>query len=663
MTLKTNLIKYAVSAVLILPAVQSCKDDKKSDDLSTSGYSVEIHVNEISSTGDKDYFRGLEILFPHDNEPGETYIVKCGDKFSKTFTYKNVKEAFGIVSTCIFEEKAQDGAEFDFGYTMDYTVYLKDNDGNIIDTESIQQSDEFTADMFPEKEIDYTDFYEYFLYKITDKGLERMESEVPSAIEQELPLTDDNNVRVNGNLYLYGSGSDYSGLTQTNENYLYDNMIARFASASKWDGSNVLGKGDFLFLHSLDFGADVEGKINSSLAAGAILIIDEINSSSQFDAFCKRLNLYNPASAYDDISGKMFIMSRPSLSNSYVIDGNMYGKLCFVLDSRSDDNEKMSDYSQGKVIDAAITRINELLNYAPAPSASGQPALLNDSPIGANDITAVSNATKVYCSGSQTIASNDYRRSNHFRDATNNYSVEYDIWSAFSKAEKRTYYFIHQEFIGSFSNAYVGTYAQNVTTNNCYTIAKVNEWCAESVTLTTTPENTAGMKIHRHYPATTQLQASYTSGFSWNLAGDVGVKANDKGGTELSINVSGGISFNESYTYPINDVTIRNETEPQKFMKWKYTFAQPRFGFSLFSTSCTWAEEGALSGRSTFNAGQDYLLSFPETTKNPKLSGNLEVVLRSACGKCGSECGVRTNKSNIKSVTINLPYMQSSDFK
>ena len=659
MFLKKNILKYTVPAVLLLSFFQACKDDKKSDDPSNSGYSVEIQVNEISATGETDYFRGLELMFPHDNEPGDTYVVECGNKFSKTFTYKNVKEAFGIVSTCMFEEKAADGAEFDFGYTVDYTVYLKDSDGNIIDTESIQKSDEFTADMYPEKEIDYTDFYEYFLYKVTDKGLERIEPEVPSVIEQDLPLTDDDNVRINGNLHIYGSNSDYSGLTQTNEKYLYDNLLARFASASKWNGASVLEKGDFIFLHSLDLGADVEGKINSSLSAGAIIVVDEISSFSQFDAFCKRLNLYNPTSVSTDISGKMFIMARPSHSNIYVIDGNRYGNLCFVLDAKSDDNVLMSDYSQGKVIDAAITRINELLSYSPA--AYGELALLNDSPIGANDITSISNATKVYCSGSQTLNSGDYRNRS-LPSATNEYSMEYDIWSAFSKAEKRTYYFIHQEFIGSFSNVYVDTYAQNVSTNGCYTIAKVNEWHAESVTLTTTPENATGMQIHRHYPATTQLQASYTSGFSWNLAGEIGIEAGSKDGASAHLSLSGGISFSESYTYPINDVTIKNETEPQKFLKWKYTFAQPRFGFSLFSTSCTWAEAGALSGRSTFNVGQDYLLSFPETVK-PKLTGQIDVVLRSACAKCGSECGVRTKNSNIKSKTFNLPYMQSSDFK
>lgn len=73
--------------------------------------------------------------------------------------------------------------------------------------------------------------------------------------------------------------------------------------------------------------------------------------------------------------------------------------------------------------------------------------------------------------------------------------------------------------------------------------------------------------------------------------------------------------------------------------------------------------EGALSGRTTFKGGTDFIFSCTKKGDNkPTLSSDVEVTLRRTCGKCGSKCHEDT-KTKKQCNTIELPYLTDNDFK
>ena len=203
------------------------------------------------------------------------------------------------------------------------------------------------------------------------------------------------------------------------------------------------------------------------------------------------------------------------------------------------------------------------------------------------------NATKFYIYKSQKIESSDYRSSKK-GSHTNNYQVEFDVWYAFSEDEQRNYYYIHEEISCPFKNTYVGVYSKSVSG-----IAKVCEWFGRQVDVTFEPVSNANdVKIHRSSPTSTQSSQSYTSGFSWNLGGNVSYKFGGES-AGATVGLSGGISVSNSHTYTVNDVTIADNGDNGSECKasWSFILSGVRTTYAPFSTACVNMYEGSLTGR------------------------------------------------------------------
>ncbi len=178
---------------------------------------------------------------------------------------------------------------------------------------------------------------------------------------------------------------------------------------------------------------------------------------------------------------------------------------------------------------------------------------------------------------------------------TNNYQVEFDVWYAFSEDEQRNYYYIHEEISCPFKNTYVGVYSKSVSG-----IAKVCEWFGRQVDVTFEPVSNANdVKIHRSSPTSTQSSQSYTSGFSWNLGGNVSYKFGGES-AGATVGLSGGISVSNSHTYTVNDVTIADNGDNGSECKasWSFILSGVRTTYAPFSTACVNMYEGSLTGRS-----------------------------------------------------------------
>lgn len=457
------------------------------------------------------------------------------------------------------------------------------------------------------------------------------------------PLTDEDEVKMDNMLY-YTSQADIQA--HEDSDCLLDNLTARFPNKTLWNGS-ALGKGDVLLLRGSALGSADMAAVRQSMAAGAICVIDDVDTYRALDDFCAAAEVTNALAEADFETPALYILADADVDMSADVNTPVRG-FFYMLTPTDDNGGLMNDYQQGQCVSMALNSIKDVLAGTETASAA------KTRQASQTDLQTLADMFKVYKSGAANLNGSDYRRSS-IGARVANYSIEYDIYNAFSINEKRNYY-IHQQIMTDFNNVYSGVYSNNVTTSGCYTIAKVCEWYGSEVETTMTPDSkSGGMQIHQTAPGTTQLSASHTTGLSWSLNGSFGFE-----GKEPTGSISGGISVENSRTETIPDVSISETSSPGAKVGWRFNMAGAWTRYAPFNVACTSMHEGSLVGRSTFTTTTDCIVSFPEGTA-PVINGTVKVTLRSTCGKCGVVCGERT-KPFSTDVTLELPYLTSADF-
>lgn len=460
-----------------------------------------------------------------------------------------------------------------------------------------------------------------------------------------LPEKDTETVKMEQRLY-YVSEADVADDDQS----LADNFLSRFNGLMKWDGASVLSQGDFLFFKAEEAPMLAEEVLVKCYEAGVIFVM-EGGDASQYNDLCTRVGGFNPYSAK-----AANVDNGNTIHPLWVLSGSLPGAsgLAMLLSPYDDEGELIDDYSQGNLIDMALTEIKEDVMVG---SRSGMPMPSRAGGSLEGDVNRLIAATKFYLYRTQTIASSDYRNSGKRpRGASNSYQVEFDLWNVYSINEKRNYYYVHEEVNCSFKNTYVGMYSYSV-----YGIAKVSEWYGQSVSVGFVPvSKELGATIHRSSPNSTQSAVNYTSGFSWSLSGSAALKVGEKG-AEGDFGFSAGATFSSSESYRVEDVTVRDLGDYES-ASWAFDLRDVRSNFYFFAIAMTDLHEGSLTGRTKLQAGTDFIISFKESNSAPKVKATFGVNLRSSCSKVGTVCYVR-NKYVEVSDTLVLPFIKASDIE
>ena len=618
----------------------SCSDSDEQPPIEEADCTVAMKVS-LSSEGNDEVINPIQVSLFLNKDSAVLETVPANQEWTKEVNYASVPGIVGFVVSPSFKESVKIGDQFDCKIKYELMLLYK---GEIVEYKKEEEDISLTLDKVPSED---TDFSEAFVFNVSKDGFERISEddlfqEQKTEPVEELPEKDKDLVKSDGRLYFLKSISDAEA-----ENTLRDNLIARFVQHGQWSGTQ-LQFGDYLYLRGGEFNSVDKNKLKESLSSGLIIILDELSSGKQLDAICEEMEIYNPLGEnVQDVTHSLFIVGNADSFFTNEDGGVGYDGLFFQVAPFASDGEKVSDYSQGEMLDRVIAILNEM----DEPSAE---RLKSDS----NDLKTLVAANKVYLSGGnckQTLNRSDYRGDYASASQSNVYNLELDIWSVYSVSEKRSYYYIHQEFTGAFGNCYKGLHARAVTTNGCYTIAKVSEWYGDYVNVKTyTDTNGADMRLHRNSPETTKTDKTYTSGFQWDLSGEVQL---GRGGVQ-SGTIHSGISLNFSTSYTKTDLTVTNKSVPGYSMEWSFDLTKASASFNPFYVAGSDMSEGSLTGRSTLNTGMDYVISFPyNKSKAPSLSVELKVRLRSSCAKCGSICGERFKEANYQE-PIYLPIVK-----
>lgn len=650
MKTKATITMLAASmAMLAMATLPSCSDDDNDAPGAKEGeYTVTLEMsytlNNASSGLD-----GVDIGVSGSDDDNIPVTKDPGETWSETVTQTVM--ANGVVGFATYPritESIKDGEEV----TVDYTARCKATvklDGNVVDSDMYDVTASYTLDY--DSELNLVDG---FMFRVSADGDltrinidDELKGDTDEPDTEQQPVTDDDEVMAKGTLHYYSHADD-----ATNDNHLFDNFVARFPTRMQWDGQ-PLSKGHYLFLLGNDIEKTPLKVVKESLDNGAIMVIDALDSYATFKRFCETLDIFNPLgdNEVDDVEHKMFIVA--DAKTLFVADdGARYRGVFFMLDPEDEDDTLPSDFAQGKMIDHAIETLNGITSTSVSPDMNVQSRSTND------NLVDLASAYKVYFEMTHTLTKSDYQKSSKAKDKqTNVYSFEYDIWNVYSLSEHRNYYLVHQEIHCNFSPCYKDIYSGAVKTNGCKTMAKVCEWYGDRVSINT-KINGDSIRIHRDTPETTASSTSYTSGFSWSLGGLVGFV-----GSAMEGSINAGISCSSSESYSINDITVSNLTMPGQAAVWNFDLKGASASFNPFKVAGTTMNEGALSGRTTFKGGTDFIFSCTKKGDNkPTLSSDVEVTLRRTCGKCGSKCHEDT-KTKKQCNTIELPYLTDDNFK
>lgn len=643
LTVKSLLV--FLPTVLAAISLLSCKDNNEEPE-PAGDYSAVVEFSFMAECDDALMNNVAVTIFDEASATQES--VELNKEYTKSITFDELPVTSGFVIEPSVKADVPVGTEIPVKYLVDCKVTLKCGD-KVVDYLPVQQEDEMT--LVVSRDMDMTDGY---VFNITEAGITRAdysdyikddEEEIKSEV---LPDNDTRSLMAAGTLYYITAPGE-----EIDEECLHDNLIARFAKRQKWN-LDVLGNGDFLYIRGSEFDWVSASVLGESLRNGCKIILDELSIPEELDYFCDTYGIYNPLHGEnEDISHSIVILADSHINMASSDETNIRG-VFFLLSPADGEGGYISDYAQGQVMDDAIARLNTMSGTQSARSDISRAAT--------DELASLIGAYKVYLNLNQTLKSSDYHSADKAGASsrqTNVYSVEYDIYNVFSIAEKRNYYYVHQEFLGNFRPCFKNVYSKAIETGALDTnsMAKICEWYADEVTLKTTPYNVAGMQIHRNSPETTTTSTTYSSGISWNLGGSVGYQAGAVKG-----DLSTGCSVSQSQSYSKEDVEIANNCVPGQQLEWTYTFKRATTSFNPFYVAGTSMHEGAASGRNSYKAGMDYIVSFPEHTEAPWLMGELYVMLRTTAGKAGVRCAEDT-KGMTTNIWIELPFFTSADFE
>lgn len=640
-------MKFALTKVFALMAgitmcvaVTGCKDDDTEQPAGANrDYAVEMEI-ALTPQGNETA-TPMEVTIITSQSNGSQETVTLNQKWEKTITCPGSPDMVGFIITPSADESGNGRAGT--SYRVNYNMTIM-RDGTVAG----HISDDLTVTTGSEEATDA----DAYIFKVADGKFERMEyADMLSGDDNgkdnphPAPEKDKEEVKVNGTLYFLSEADETDDDTS-----MHDNFISRFTSRALWQNKR-LGKGDYLFLKGSEIGAANLSLLKENMQAGAVVVIDQPLSAHQLQAFCDETGVYNPLYRDgDDVSHLTFVVASSDVPFYSTEDNCSYHGLFMSVSSRSDSDAFTNDYAQGCAADRICRLLNEINTVnAPAKAATRSGDL--------SELTTIATAYKVFLNDKslvQTLKKADYRGNYASESQSNYYNIEFDVWNVHSDTEKRNYYYIHQEFLGSFADCYKGVRSKAVTTDGCHTMAKVSEWYGDKVTITATPAGCSGMQIHRNSPATTNTSTTYTSGVEWNFSGDVAyTQGQGWGGT-----AHGGLTLSSSKSYTKEDISISNNCVPGRKLSWTFDLKKADTSFSPWRVAGTNMYEGAAAGRTSLSVGMDYLISFPDTEKTPAMLLEATVTLRSSCGKCGCICGERT-KDASDSRKIPLPVVSA----
>lgn len=644
-----NMIKAIFASVIFAAALSmvGCKDGREMKrPAGDSGYAVTMSFS-LSSSGDADAFSPLEVSVVSGIDNVSLEAVAVGEEYSRSLECASLPSTVGfIVTPSSQEDISGSGEAHRLEYKVEWALTLT-CDGEIVRSESGNETVELLFDGNTSEDDGHADAY--LFYVVPDK-IERVVYDDTVDDDNlyhtgDCPENDEDKVKAIGVLHFASEADDAE-----EESCLHDNLIARFTTRDVWR-SEKLGRGDYLYVKGNELNDVDQVALKESIGNGAVVILDEVDDYATLDRFCRDMGIYNPLSDDgSDMSHSLFILGASDIPFFSSENNSKYHGLFFKVSPMTADGGFVSDFSQGEIIDRTVEVLNDISGTSVGEYAASRS--------GSYDLTTLVSATKLLiCDDGclQTLRKRDYRGDYADESQSNIYNVEADIWHV--KSGGRNYYYIHQEFMGSFSQCYKGIHSPCVTTNGCHTKAKVCEWYGDNVTITAVPDNSAGMQIHRNSPASTNTSTTYTSGLQWNLSGEVSY-SNGAGWGET---VYEGISLSSSQLYFKKDVTVVNNCVPGQKLSWSFEMRSARASFSPIRVAGTNMYGGAMVGQSSLRTGMDYVISFPETTSEPTLKLSLEVNLRSTCAKAGSICGVRNDKKSY-SRNIKLPVLRNNTY-
>lgn len=424
----------------------------------------------------------------------------------------------------------------------------------------------------------------------------------------ELQQTDVVSATINRTIYLVDGIT-----TDKNEKSLLDNFAARYAHSATHDASSQLRQGDAIVfnvssLHNLIADSNLPD-LKKAYASGAVLLMHG-GSSSDFALLCKSLGCFNP---YCEDEGKD---SADGYDPLWVLAGKTPGaqgiytclNACVLPADKitmTDASETsvpdsglpvlpdvvtptsptpISDYVQGKLCDTVVGEIKECLEEKPVK---------ND---GTSELTELISAVKVFVQNNSWWEYKGQRRTRYCM-------TELDIWNAYSVAEQRQYYYIHQEMTFAFSESCVGSFHDAQWKSygmygKYYETSFRNKQSPQSVIL------------HRSSPSTTQTSTTYTSSISYSIGGEISTAASG---------ISGGVNISNTQSYVVEDVMVYNNCVAAASLSkasWLFDLRDAKGHFNWKSHASVDIDPCSASGRSTFTCGADYIFSVPNDCPN-----------------------------------------------
>lgn len=424
----------------------------------------------------------------------------------------------------------------------------------------------------------------------------------------EPQLTDVVSTTINRTAYLV------DGITvDKSEKTLLDNFIARYANSAAYGTNHQLRQGDAIVfsaasLHRL-IADDNLADLKRDYSSGAVLLMHG-GSASDFAQLCDALGCFNP---YGEESGNgvengyeplwVLVGNIPGASGIYtclnayampassitMTDGSEESLPDTDLPTLPDvitptSSSPISDYAQGKLCDTVVGAIKQSLEEKPTK---------NDE---TSELTELMSAVKVFVQNNSWWEYKGQRRTRYCL-------TELDIWNAYSVAEKRQYYYIHQEMTYAFSESCVGSF-HDAQWKSYGMYGKYYETCFKNEN---SPQDVI---LHRSSPSTTQTSTTYTSSISYNIGGEISTAATG---------LSGGVNISNTQSYVVEDVMVYNNcvaTTPLSKAAWKFDLRDAKGHFNWKSHASVDIDPCSASGRSTFTCGADYIFSVPNSCPN-----------------------------------------------
>ena len=595
--MKRTILQYLgmllVIIILCLPVI-SCDGEDNPENPSPGNYTVKM---EISCTVPNTCvgLANVEMawLRPENTAEVDTKIVEKGERWAQTVIYEKIPEGpigFSVYPKLV--EEIEEGTKLTVEYTYSCKVSLMLDD-KVVEHVSceIPVSDTFKYD----PTINYR-LSERIIYTVTTKGIQKAEGNIEDYTDPEIEnkVVDEDLQRITGKVHCFSLNED-----ATDDNFLYDNMLARFSQRLQWDGMPI-GKGEFLFLYKNDIEKAPANVIAQSLKNGAFIIIDCLDSYSQFTGFCKSQGIFNPLGDEDrDVSHTMFIVANST--NGLSAPGNDKCRgIFYVLDAALEEDGTATDYEQGLMVDNAVNTINRVITTQPAQAALRTRSSGEDEGaqiFGFSDLT-------------HTLPSTDFKGAfkDDKTDRTNVYGVEFDIWNAYNAKDDRNYYYILEKLNAYFEPCYEG---------KAYIKDRIQgPW-----------ENFA-----------------YCGWYAANM--DIALFPAEP---EVS-----GLNIHKTAVSDIDDVTAIDQRTPGKYVKWRFDFKAPKFKFKFLENQDTEIIEGALAGRTSFSAQMDYIISFPASV-TPRVEMSLDVHLSTKHGQGGGSYEYLNHRTKKFKRTFSLP--------